>query len=145
MQYSYPLVSPHANCYLVPGLSFEGGIFKEQQTTFVWRLVLHDRALKTWTFTSNNLVQHSYSLGSPHANCYLGPELSFEGEIFKAQQTTFVWRLVLHDRVLKTWTFTSNNLVQHSYSLVSPHANCYLGPELSCEGEIFKAQQTTLV
>ena len=29
------LVSPHADRYLVPGLSFKGGIFKEQQTTFV--------------------------------------------------------------------------------------------------------------
>ena len=28
-------VSPHTNRYLVPGLSFEGGIFKEQQTTFL--------------------------------------------------------------------------------------------------------------
>ena len=33
-------VSPHTNCYPVPGLSFEGGIFKEQQTTFLTRLVL---------------------------------------------------------------------------------------------------------
>ena len=33
-------VSPHTNRYLVPGLSFEGGIFKEQQTTFLTRLVL---------------------------------------------------------------------------------------------------------
>ena len=29
------LVSPHTDGYLVPELSFEGGIFKEQQTTFV--------------------------------------------------------------------------------------------------------------
>ena len=29
------LVSPHTVRYLVPGLSFEGTIFKEQQTTFV--------------------------------------------------------------------------------------------------------------
>ena len=27
-------VSPHTNRYLVPGLSFEGGIFKEQQMAF---------------------------------------------------------------------------------------------------------------
>ena len=27
--------SAHTNRYLVPGLSFEGGIFNEQQTTFV--------------------------------------------------------------------------------------------------------------
>ena len=33
-------VSPHTSRYLVPGLSFEGGIFKEQQTTFLTRLVL---------------------------------------------------------------------------------------------------------
>ena len=32
-------VSPHTNRYLVPGLSFEGGIFKEQQSTFLTRLV----------------------------------------------------------------------------------------------------------
>ena len=32
--------SPHTNRYLVPGLSFEGGIFKEQQTTFLTCLVL---------------------------------------------------------------------------------------------------------
>ena len=25
----------NTNCYLMPGLSFEGGIFNEQQTTFV--------------------------------------------------------------------------------------------------------------
>ena len=28
-------VSPHTNCYFVPGLSFEGGIFKEQQWTIL--------------------------------------------------------------------------------------------------------------
>ena len=28
-------VAPHTKHYLVPGLSFEGGIFKEQQTTFL--------------------------------------------------------------------------------------------------------------
>ena len=33
-------VSPNTNRYLVPGLSFEGGIFKEQQKTFLTRLVL---------------------------------------------------------------------------------------------------------
>ena len=43
------LVSPHTDRYLVPRLSFEGGIFKEQQTTFVYRPVLHHLALKTWT------------------------------------------------------------------------------------------------
>ena len=37
-------VSPHNNCYLMPGLSFEGGIFKEQQTTFLTRLVLPNPA-----------------------------------------------------------------------------------------------------
>ena len=37
-------VSPQTNCYLVPGLSFEGGIFKEQQTTFLTRLVLPNLA-----------------------------------------------------------------------------------------------------
>ena len=30
-----PQILPHTNRYLVPGLSFEGGIFNEQQTTFV--------------------------------------------------------------------------------------------------------------
>ena len=28
-------VSPQTNRYLVPGLSFEGGVFKQQHTTFV--------------------------------------------------------------------------------------------------------------
>ena len=37
-------VSPHTNRYLVPGLSFKGGIFKEQQTTFLTRLVLPNLA-----------------------------------------------------------------------------------------------------
>ena len=37
-------VSPHINRYLVPGLSFEGGIFKEPQTTFLTRLVLPNLA-----------------------------------------------------------------------------------------------------
>ena len=37
-------VSPHTNRYLVPGLSFEGGIFKEQQRTFLTRLVLPNLA-----------------------------------------------------------------------------------------------------
>ena len=37
-------VLPHTNCYLVPGLNFEGGIFKEQQTTFLTRLVLPNLA-----------------------------------------------------------------------------------------------------
>ena len=37
-------VSPHTNPYLVPGLSFEGGIFKEQQSTFLTRLVLPNLA-----------------------------------------------------------------------------------------------------
>ena len=32
--------SPHTNRNLVPGLSFKGGIFKEQQTTFLTRVVL---------------------------------------------------------------------------------------------------------
>ena len=40
-------VSPHTNRYLVPGLSFEGGIFKEQQTPFLSQLVLPNLA---WTF-----------------------------------------------------------------------------------------------
>ena len=30
------------------GLSLEGGIFKQQQTTLVWHLVLRDLALKAW-------------------------------------------------------------------------------------------------
>ena len=33
-------VSPHTNRYLVPGLSFEGGILNEQQPSFLTRLVL---------------------------------------------------------------------------------------------------------
>ena len=37
-------ISPHANRYLVPGLSFEGGIFNEQQTTFLTCLVLPNLA-----------------------------------------------------------------------------------------------------
>ena len=37
-------VSPHTNRYPVPGLSFEGGIFKEQQTTFLTHLVLPNLA-----------------------------------------------------------------------------------------------------
>ena len=37
-------VSPHTNSYLVPGMSFESGIFKEQQTTFLTRLVLPNLA-----------------------------------------------------------------------------------------------------
>ena len=37
-------VSPHTCGYLVPGLSFDGGIFKEQQTTFLTRLVLPNLA-----------------------------------------------------------------------------------------------------
>ena len=37
-------VLPHTNHYLVPGLSFEGGIFKEQQSTFLTRLVLPNLA-----------------------------------------------------------------------------------------------------
>ena len=37
-------VSPHTNRYLVPGLSFEGGILKEQQTSFLKRLVLPNLA-----------------------------------------------------------------------------------------------------
>ena len=37
-------VSPHTNRYRVPGLSFEGGIFKEQQKTFLPRLVLPNAA-----------------------------------------------------------------------------------------------------
>ena len=36
--------SPHTNRYLVPGLSFEGGIFKEQETTFLTCLVLPNLA-----------------------------------------------------------------------------------------------------
>ena len=37
-------VSPHTNRYLVPGLSLEGGIFKEQQPTFLTHLVLPNLA-----------------------------------------------------------------------------------------------------
>ena len=37
-------VSPYTNRYLVPGLSFEGGILKEQQTSFLTRLVLPNLA-----------------------------------------------------------------------------------------------------
>ena len=37
-------VSPHTNRYLVLGLSFKGGIFKEQQTTFLTRLILPNLA-----------------------------------------------------------------------------------------------------
>ena len=33
-------VSPHTNRYLLPGLSLEGRIFKEQQTTILMHLVL---------------------------------------------------------------------------------------------------------
>ena len=36
--------SPHTNRHLMLGLSFEGGIFKEQQTTFLGRLVLPNLA-----------------------------------------------------------------------------------------------------
>ena len=43
------LLSPHTDRYLMPWLRFEGGIFKEQQATFVYRLVLHDLTLKAWT------------------------------------------------------------------------------------------------
>ena len=37
-------VLPHANRYLVPGLSFKGGILKEQQMSFLMRLVLPNLA-----------------------------------------------------------------------------------------------------
>ena len=37
-------ISPHSNRYLVPGLSFEGGIFKERQSTFLTCLVLPNLA-----------------------------------------------------------------------------------------------------
>ena len=37
-------LSPHTNRYLVPGLSFKGGIFKEQQSTFLTHLVLPNLA-----------------------------------------------------------------------------------------------------
>ena len=37
-------VSPHTNRYFVPGLSFEGGIFKEQQSTFLTRPVMPNLA-----------------------------------------------------------------------------------------------------
>ena len=37
-------VLPHTNCYLVPGLSFEGEIFKEQQKAFLTRLILPNLA-----------------------------------------------------------------------------------------------------
>ena len=37
-------VSPHTNCYPVPGLSFEGGILKEQQPSFLTHLVLPNLA-----------------------------------------------------------------------------------------------------
>ena len=37
-------VSPHTNHYLVSGLSFEGEILKEQQTSFLTRLVLPNLA-----------------------------------------------------------------------------------------------------
>ena len=40
-------VSPHTNRYLVPGLSFEGGIFNEQQTTFV-PICLHGGERSIW-------------------------------------------------------------------------------------------------
>ena len=40
-------VSPHTNCYLVPGLSFEGGILKAEQMSFLVRLVLPNLA---WMF-----------------------------------------------------------------------------------------------
>ena len=42
-------VSPHTNHSLLLGLTFEGRIFKEQQTTFVQCVVLHNLALKAWT------------------------------------------------------------------------------------------------
>ena len=35
------LISPHTDRYLVPGVSLEGEMFKEQQATFVQCLVLH--------------------------------------------------------------------------------------------------------
>ena len=62
------------------------------------------------TFRSNNLVEYLHSLVSPHTNCYLVPGLSFVGRVFKEQQTTFVWRLVLHNLALGAWAFRSNNL-----------------------------------
>ena len=37
-------VSPHTNRYFVPGLSFEGEIFKEQESTFLTHLVLPNLA-----------------------------------------------------------------------------------------------------
>ena len=43
--------SPRIKSYLMPGLSFEGGKFKEQQTTFLTRLVLPNLA---WMFNPKN-------------------------------------------------------------------------------------------
>ena len=37
-------VSPHTNCYLVSGLSSEGGILKRQQTSFLTQLILPNLA-----------------------------------------------------------------------------------------------------
>ena len=42
-------VSPETNHYLLPVLSFEGGIFKEQQTIFLTRLVLPNLFIGTWS------------------------------------------------------------------------------------------------
>ena len=55
-------VSPHTNCYLVPGLSFEGGIFKEQQTTFLTHLILPNLADVQWTATND--ISYSRALKS---------------------------------------------------------------------------------
>ena len=49
-------VSP--NRYLVPGLSFEGGIFKEQQRTFVWCLILRDLALQAVSIQTHVVLVH---------------------------------------------------------------------------------------
>ena len=62
-------VSPNTNRYLVPGLSFEGGIFKEQQTTFLTRLVLPNLA---WMF--NGQQQTTFLTQEYHGSSPKSPD-----------------------------------------------------------------------
>ena len=58
-------VSPNTKRYLVPGLSFEGGTFKEQQETFLTRLVLPNLARRFNGKQQTTFLTQDYHGSSP--------------------------------------------------------------------------------
>ena len=112
-------VSPNTNRYFVPGLSFKGRIFKEQQTTFLTRLVLPNLARmfngqQQTTFLTQSIADIQNF--APGAHCVHGIPL----EVLKMVSLWGLWNMPTASRAILSECRGSRGLLLISGLLFIP-------------------------